>query len=184
MATVALPKCESPWDDDEHYEVINGHRVKTPRMGTYETLIASIINHVLGSFARTNRLGRVVVEMLFLIEAATGLKRRPDLAFVSYDRWPRNRRPGPNDAWDVVPDLAVEVISPTNRADEVQEKILDYFRTGVRLVWVIYPNQRQVYVYDAPTRIRVLQDGDELDGADVIPGFRMPLKALFDEEAE
>ena len=83
------------------------------------------------------------------------------------------------ESWDVVPDLAVEVISKTNSANAVARKIEEYFQAGVSLVWVIYPGTSKIYVYDSPTRVRILQLGDELDGEEVIPGFRVPLSTLF-----
>jgi Uma2 family endonuclease len=86
--------------------------------------------------------------------------------------------------WDVVPDLAIEVVSPNNSADEVQDKRLEYFRAGVSVVWVIYPRQREVHVYTSPTSVTILTAEQELDGGQLIPGFRLPLSALFDDEPE
>jgi Uma2 family endonuclease len=142
--------------------------------------------YLIEHFGRLGRQGRVVIEVLFRINVSTNLQRRPDLAYVSYERWPRRKRPAPKDAWNVVPDLAVEVVSEHNSANEIQAKIQDYFRCGVRLVWVVYPMQAQVFVYDSPTRIAVAQRGDSLDGGEVLPGFRLPLDALFatDDEPE
>jgi Uma2 family endonuclease len=171
-----------PPDNHEHYEVVDGQRAETPRMGTYETDVANELNGHLWQFARTNGLGKTEVEMLFRIDVARDLQRRPDVAFVSFQRWPRGRRAAPNDAWDVVPDLAVEVVSPSNTAAAVLVKVRDYFQAGVRLVWVVYPAEREVYAYESPTIIRVLQPGDDLDGGDVLPGFRLPLATLFEEE--
>jgi Uma2 family endonuclease len=169
-------------DDDVLYEVVNGQRVELPPMGAYEVDLASILLQFLGPFARAQNLGRVVVEMLFLIDATARLQRRPDVAFVSYQRWPRGRRVPHANAWDVVPDLAVEVVSPTNTAYEVVEKVQDYFRTGVQRVWVVYPNVEQVYLYDSPTQVRVLMRTDELDGEALLPGFRLPVATLFEAE--
>jgi len=86
----------------------------------------------------------------------------------------------------VVPDLAVEVVSENNSANQIQAKIQDYFRCGVRLVWVVYPMQEHVHVYNSPTQIAVAQRTDRLDGGDVLPGFSLPLEALFatDDDAE
>jgi Uma2 family endonuclease len=167
-------------DDETHYEVFNGQRVATPRMGAYESCLANdLAYYIIEHFSRFGRPGRVVVEMLFRIDVATDLQRRPDVAYVSYERWPRRRRPAPKGAWNVVPDLAVEVVSENNRANEIQDKIQDYFRGGVRLVWVVYPQQSQVFVYESPTRINVADQEDVLDGGEVLPGFRLPLEALF-----
>src|SRR5207249_957331 len=106
--------------------------------------------------------------------------RRPDVAFVTYERWPMNRPiPLTDNAWDVVPDLAVEVSSRHDLAEELVQKLTEYFQAGVRLVWVIYPKQRLVYVYESPTQVRGLTQSDELDGGTVLPGFRLPLANLF-----
>ena len=84
-----------------------------------------------------------------------------------------------------MPDLAVEVVSPTNTAASIPEELRDYFRCEVRLAWVIYPSTREIYVYSSPTVIQVLQAGDSLDRGDVAPGFRLSLATLFgDDETE
>ena len=126
-----------------------------------------------------HKLGLVVTETLFVLDAQRNLKRRPDVAFVSYPRWREDRVPR-TEAWDVVPDLAVEVISPTNLAEEIDDKITDYFTAGVRLVWVLYPASGRVYVYQSPERVTGLERTDELEGGDVLPGFRLPVAALFE----
>ena len=126
-------------------------------------------------------LGCVVPEMLFLLEDSPELKRRPDLAFVSAERWPIGKRVPRTEAWDVIPDLAVEFISQSNSADEVAGKIDEYFHAGVRQVWVVYPVTSKVQVYESPTRVKILQLGDELQGDPLIPGFRLPLSELFGE---
>ena len=169
---------------DLPYEVVSGQRVELPPMGAFESWIASTLAEFLASHVRGQRLGRVPVEILFLIDRKSNLQRKPDLAFVSYDRWPRNRPVPQAPAWDVVPDLAVDVVSTTNSAVSIQEKVLDYFRTGVRLVWVVYPRTEQVYVYESATKVQILQHGDALDGAAVVPGFRLPLATWFDQETE
>ena len=111
-------------------------------------------------------------------------KRRPDVAFVSYDRWPRQRRIPRAEAWDVVPNLVVEVISPSDRGNDIVDKVAEYFRAGVACVWVIFPSQEQGYVYTSPTQVRILTRPDELHGEPVLPHFRLSLVSLFDEVAE
>ena len=83
-----------------------------------------------------------------------------------------------------MPDLAVEIISLTNTADEVAGKLEEYYQAGVRLVWVVYPVQMKIYVYTSTSQIRVLSPGDELDGGDVLPGFRLPLRELFEKAGQ
>jgi Uma2 family endonuclease len=165
----------------EHYEIINGVCVETPRMGVYETWIASFLFEKMIPIARG--LGRVVVEAMFNLDPE-GNNRRPDLAFVSYNRWPRTRRVPKAAAWNVVPDLAVEVVSPSNRAAEIVTKTEEYFRAGVRLVWVIFPEEQLVQVWDSPSACRVVRVGQSLEGGEVIPGFQLSLAELFEEGIE
>jgi Uma2 family endonuclease len=169
--------------DDMLYEVVDGQVVEKI-VGAREIEIAAILGGYLFHFARVNRVGRSLVEFLFRINVKKDLQRRPDVAFVSHSRWPFHRRVPDVPVWEMVPDLAVEVISPSNTAFEVQKKIHDYFEAGVAQVWVVYPDQAEVYVYASPTQIHVFQARQELDGGDLLPGFRLPLALLFDDEAE
>ena len=171
-------------DGDILYEVVDNQIRELPPMSARETLFASSLFRFLGPFAWNNGLGQVASEMLFLLSAARNLQRRPDLAFVSFDNWPRGKLvPGTN-AWEVVPDLAIEVISPTNGANEIIEKIDDYFACGVRRVWVVYPLFAKFYDYDSPTSVHILTRFDILDGGQVLPGFQLPLSELFEVPIE
>jgi len=166
------------------YEVVDGQVVEKPPMGAFESVLASFLARWLAPYADENHLGLVVTETLFLIDPTKKLKRRPDLAFVSKERWPLKRSVPRKEAWEIVPDLAVEVISESNLADEVEVKREESLRAGVRQVWVIYPVTSKVYVYDSATSVRILQLGDDLDGGSLLPGFRLPLAVLFGQEDE
>jgi Uma2 family endonuclease len=170
--------------DEKHYEIVNGERLELPPMGAYQSVLASFLVHNLGSFAWTNDLGRVVSETLFQLDREGKLQRRPDAAFVSFKRWPKKRRVPDSSAWDVIPELAIEVNSPSNTANEILQKILDYFNAGVLCVWVIYPSAGQVYVYSSPTETVILTTKDHLEGGSILPGFRFPINQLFDSEAD
>jgi Uma2 family endonuclease len=169
----------SPVPDDCFYEVIDGQIVVLPPMGVYECGIASLLALTLGPVVRDRKLGRVVAETMFWLNRSGKLKRRPDLAFVSAKRWPLDRKLPRGEAWEIVPDLAVEVVSETNSANEIALKLVDYFRAGTEQVWVIYPAIRQVYLYASPTSVRILAEPGEIDGDNLIPGFRFPLTELF-----
>lgn len=183
-AEVSEPERVEAWPIDEtydHYEIVDGARVELPPMGAYEIVLASTLDQFLGPHVRRDGLGRTATELLF--DPGAGLpNRRPDLAFVSYERWPKGRRVPSANAWPVVPDLVVEVVSRTNYADEVIEKVQEYLRAGVRLVWVVYTTIRQVYVFDSPTSIRIIPRDGTLSGGDVVPGFALPLTTLFEDE--
>jgi Uma2 family endonuclease len=167
-------------DGGEHYEVINGERVELPPMGAYQSVLASFLDQVLGPFARMKGQGRVVVETLFQLDREGKLQRKPDIAFVSYKRWPKNHRVPDTKAWDVVPDLAIEVNSPSNTGDEILQKIQDYFRAGVLCVWVVYPVTEQIFVFSSPAKNVILTKADYLDGESILPGFRFPVAQLFE----
>ena len=170
--------------DDLLYEVVDDQVVELAPMGAYEIRIASVLTMYLETFARQHQLGRTVQGMLFDLTATVQRQRRPDVAFVSYDRWPRQRRVPRTEAWGVVPNLVVEVVSPTDRVDDVVDKVAEYFRAGVECVWVSLPSREQVYVYESPTQVRILTRDDELHGEPVLPQFRLPLTALFEEAEE
>ena len=172
--------------DDMLYEVVDDQIVELGPMGAHEIWLATELVIHLGTFLRQHQLGRAVQEMLFDFTAMVQRKRRPDAAFVSYERWPRQRQVPHTEAWEVVPNLVVEVISPSDKGDDILDKVAEYFRIGVECVWVIFTSQKQVYIYTSPTQVRILTRADELYGEPVLPHFRLPLAALFEdiEEAE
>jgi Uma2 family endonuclease len=102
---------------------------------------------------------------------------------VSFFCYPRSTVTSPEDpdanAWDVIPDMAVEVTSPSDLAEVQRRKVLEYFRVGVRLVWVVYPNLRVVDVYETPTSVRVFGPDDALTADPILPGFQLSLADLF-----
>jgi Uma2 family endonuclease len=170
-------------DSDALYEVVDGEIVETPPMGIYEAWLASFLYGELHSYLKVHGCGRAVVEPLIDFTEAVGRKRRPDLAYVSYDRWPREKQMPRTEAWKVAPDLVVEVVSPSNQVDEVIDKVAEYYRAGVQRVWVIYPTQRQIYVYSTPTDVRIVAENEELSDEKLLPGFRLALNTLFDDTA-
>jgi Uma2 family endonuclease len=169
--------------DEPLYEIVNGQRVDIPPMSAYATWLAARLHMRLGLYAEDKGLGTSVPEMLFVLDAEHNLRRRPDVAFVSTARWPLDRALPETGDWEVVPDLAVEVISPNDVFKDVLAKVREYFHYGAQVVWVIAPEERQVYVYDSPTHVHVLAGQDELTGSEVVPGFRMPLGQLFQPAA-
>jgi Uma2 family endonuclease len=183
MATVASERPEILSEPDGLYEVIDGRVVEKP-MGVYECWLAGEVFDLLNRHVKGDSLGRVVQEMIFDLRPAVDRERRPDVAFVSFERWARNRQVPRTRSWAVVPDLAIEIVSPTNTADEVADKVGEYFRVGVRLVWVVYPRHLKIYSYRSPTDLRVLAVGDELDGGEVLPGFRARLESMFEQPEE
>lgn len=166
-------------DAADWYEVINGERREIEPMGAYENLLASELSYLLGMFVKKNRLGLVAVEVLFSLRSEPLLQRKPDVAFVSKTRCQQNRIRRTS-AWNVVPDLAIEFVSATNLADEIDAKLVDYFATGVQQVWVIYPETRRVYVYQSLQSARGYSEHESIDASPVLPGFTFRLADLID----
>jgi Uma2 family endonuclease len=169
--------------EDSLYEVVDGQRVEKPFMSVRGIRIAFLLAWHLEVYARKKKRGRAVVEGIFDLPLPGGNKqRRPDAAFVSYERWSKNRPLPHTDPWPVVPNLAIEAISKNDHAEPILDKLQEYFDAGVQLVWVVYPKQRLIYVYESPTRPQVLTAAQELTGGDVLPGFQIPVAALFEDE--
>lgn len=125
------------------------------------------------------KVGWPVAEMLFILKQDPLLRRKPDLAFVSAERWPTDEPAPAEAAGRVVPDLADEIVSPTDLFPDLMSKIEQDFAAGVRLVWVIHPAFRKVHVYQSPKAVAILDQSDTLDGGDEIAGFVMPLIRIF-----
>jgi Uma2 family endonuclease len=179
--TLPLAADTGPIEPDGLYEVVDG-QIMEKTLGAYEVDIANLLKDLLAVFAAQHGLGRVHMEALFLIDSVRGLKRRPDLAFLSRDRWPIGRRAPRKDAWDVIPDLAIEIVSPSNSASEIILKVTDYLRAGVRLLWVIYPLESMAQVFDSDSTSQIITNEGILEGGAVLPGFQLPLATLFADE--
>ncbi len=165
---------------DSLYEVVGGVAVEKPPMSAMEVWVASELAAHLRAFVVAGGLGRVFIEMLFQLGPDLP-RRRPDAAFVSAGRWPAARLIPSDEALDVVPDLAIEVVSRSNAAPDVEKKLREYFRAGVRRVWLIYPTERSAYDYDGPKSVRRLVEGDALEGGELLPGYRLALAELFEQ---
>jgi len=85
------------------------------------------------------------------------------------------------EAWEVVPNLAVEVVSSSDSAERVMTKVAEYFQVGVECVWVIWPSQEQIDVYESPTSVHILMRTDTLYGESVLPHFQLPVADLCDD---
>ncbi len=135
------------------------------------------IGFALESYARSSKSGRVTVESGMLTEDGPDTVRGPDVAFWSFARLPLNQTPVV--FANIAPDLAVEVVSPSNSRKEVAKKVREYFAAGGPMVWVVDPDERTVTVYRKPGDGKVLWDDATLTGDDVLPGFSCPVSDFF-----
>ncbi|QEH37828.1 hypothetical protein OJF2_64190 [Aquisphaera giovannonii] len=149
--------------------------------GFDESIEALLLASALMNYLRVHDLGKVVGAdgMMRLIP---GLVRIPDVAFLSWGRFPKGRRRR-GEIPAVVPDLVVEILSRGNTRKEMARKLGEYFRAGVRLVWYVEPRTKTVRVDSSPDEVVALGEGDSLDGGDVLPGFALPICPWLDEAA-
>jgi len=161
-------------------ELVDGVLVEKT-VGYYESYLAMRLGHFLIEFVEQRRLGIVAGEA-GMMRLSAGLVRIPDVSFVSWKQLPGRRVPRVPIA-DLAPDLAIEVISPSNTTREMERKLRDFIDAGVRLVWYVHPEPQEVHVYTAE-RQEALTIDQELSGGDVLPGFVLPLRQLFEEPEE
>ncbi len=163
--------------DENHYELIRGELMMMGPAGPRHGKFASRLDRAIGNHVEAHDLGEVyTAEPGFQLEADPLTIRAPDVAFVQRSRIPEGEPAG---FWPLAPDLVVEIISPSETARDIHEKLDDYLRAGTCLIWLVYPDNNTVMEYRAPEQARVLTINENLEGEDVLPGFRYPLKQLF-----
>jgi Uma2 family endonuclease len=166
-----------PENSDRRFEYIAGEIVEVVS-NDIASEIAINIAAELRQFLKQNPLGRVTgADGGYII---AGHRYIPDVAFISYQR-----QAGPSgEAYNpTAPELAVEVVSPTDRIDKLMIKVGNYLAVGTR-VWVVYPDTREVQDYAAGQAVQVLDENGTLDGGEVLPGFTLPVKDIFPTERE
>jgi Uma2 family endonuclease len=158
-------------------ELIDGTLVEKA-MGSPESFIALEIVFALRTYLVHHDIG-FLYGADGLIQVRPWRVRGPDVSFTSWLKRPERTVPS-NPISDLVPDLAVEVLSPRNTRREMERKLEDYFAGGVKLVWIIDPKTRTAEVYTGPDDMTPLDESGSLDGGDVLPGFSVPLATLFE----
>lgn len=164
--------------DGHRFELIDGQLLKRA-MGAKSSRTAQNVNFELERHARENKTGLVFAPDCGyqIFSWAPNQVRYPDGSFVPKGRLPNDEPPDGH--MRIAPDLAHEVVSPNDLAEEIEERVSDLLRAGVSLVWVFYPRSRNVYVYRQGGSALRLAAADELSGEDVLPGFRCRVEDLF-----
>ncbi len=157
-------------------ELVDGVLVEKP-MGATESLLAGAFIQYIRNYLERHELG-TVLGADGTLRLRPGLVRVPDVSFISWDRIEGDEFPH-DPIPELAPDLAIEVLSEGNTRKEMERKLREYFTHGARLVWIVDPQDRAVDVYTSPDDRRRLRNGQTLDGGDVLPRFRLPLRKLF-----
>jgi Uma2 family endonuclease len=163
--------------DGKWQSLVRGEVVEEMPPGGLHGTTASEIVVRLHAWARSGPRGHVGVESGFVLARNPDTVRGPDVFYVGPDRAPDTGVP--EAFWDVAPDLAVEVVSPSEKAADVREKVRDYLVAGTRLVWVVYPRTREVVVHTPDGLSRAYGEGDTLEGFDILQGFACAVAELF-----
>jgi len=164
-------------EDGQRHELQAGVLVAEPQPFPRHAQIQARLARALLDFVDPRGLGVVLTEGGFLLSRNPDTIRGPDVSFVRRDRFDADEAeraffPG-------APDLAIEILSPSNRPGEMHAKVADYLAAGSKLVWVIDPDRRVVSVYRMLLAPRRVEAGGVLDGEDVLPGFSLPVTTLL-----
>lgn len=162
-------------------ELVAGEAIELAPGSVEHGRVAGEALFVLKAFLRQNpQIGQVLAnDTGFLLSRDPDTVRGPDIAFVRRERLANIPRRG---FFPGAPDLAIEVVSPNDLAQEVERKVQEYLAAGAAMVWVLYPETRHVMVYRSSGEARVLSMKDALEGADVLPGFTCKVEELFGKE--
>jgi Uma2 family endonuclease len=182
-AEIALPKTPLEAEPEGPYEIIDGRMVEKS-LGVRKAWVAFKLFCALDRFVESSGHGNVVFETLFRLEPDRDRERRPDVAFLSGLRWTVDRPPPRVSSLRAIPEIAVEVVGPTDLANEVQGKVEEYLRAGVRQVWVVYTAHGSIVSHKSLKLAKTHHRGDVLDGGSLLPGFALFVSDVLPEPEE
>ena len=174
---VTADELEKYPDDDYRYELVEGRVIRMSPVGFQHGRVVIDFGARLNAHSRTHKLGAVLTEVGFKLRSNPDTVRAPDLAFIRQDRIPSV---DPRGFWNGPPDLAVEVLSPDDRAPDVRAKVAEYLAHGVPLVMVVDPVRKTVAVSRQEAQPVLLGGEDELDLGDIVDGFRCTVREIFE----
>lgn len=169
-----------PEYDGKHLELSEGMLIEMSPAGGKHGLVALRFGRYIGNHVEVNHLGETTAAetgyILYKNPDSKDTVRAPDVGFISTARIPENGLP---DGYiPFAPDLAVEVVSPNDDAEEIHQKVNEYLKAGTRLVLVAYPKSQTIVVHTTEGS-KTLEKDDLLDGGDVLPGFTLRVKTFF-----
>jgi Uma2 family endonuclease len=168
--------------EDKIYELVDGKLVRRD-MSVVSSWVGGELLRRLGAYVDEDKLGWVWPSDLgyACFPDAPGKVRRADVSFIRAGRLTRGLT-ADEGYCEIAPDLAVEVVSPKEKVNKLDQKIVEYLDAGVPLVWVINPGTRRAHVYRHDGSVTLIREEEELSGEDVIPGFRCRLASILPEK--
>ena len=159
------------WVSDEEYRMA----------GELHGAIATNLIIALGSYVKAHQLGRVYpADTTYILEEdanSVQVMHLPDVSFVAAHRVKTQNR---ETFYQIAPDLAIEIISPSERAADIRTKLKDYLRAGVRQVWQIYPDTQEVVVYSEDGSVQTYETGQTILNVEFLPGLELPISTIFE----
>jgi Uma2 family endonuclease len=163
----------------KHYELIDGTLIEMAPTGGLHGAIEFKIAFLIGAYAQQRNLGQVLVgEVGFYVRGDVHTVRGADVAFIRAEKVPPEGLP--SGFLQIVPDLVVEVVSPSDRSAALAEKVAEWLSFGVEAVWLVYPNTRSVHVYVDLHGSRIFSGAERLEGSGALAGFSAPVQAFFE----
>ena len=166
-------------NDGYKYELVEGKLISMAPTGGKHGKVTARLTWLLAEYVEAHDLGVICgAETGFILQRTPDRVRAPDVSFVAKARIPATGEP--ETYWPFAPDLAVEVVSPSDRFADIEAKGGEYFQAGTQLVWVIDPGSRSIFVYRSAQGVRTLGEAEELSGENVLPGFACWVSRCFD----
>ncbi len=184
MTTATIPRLITAAEfavmpsEDVRRELVNGELMTSPPPDFTHGATQANAGGILSEFARPRRAGAAFIATGFFISRNPDTVRVSDVAFVSVDKLPGDRLP--NKLFPFAPDIAVEVISPSETPADARERALMWLEAGSALVWTLFPDSRSVTAYRSDGEIMTLGEDDVLDAAPVLDGFSVKVSEFFD----
>ncbi len=171
-------------EEECRYELVRGKLISRLWAGVRYAIASSNLLFSLGMHIRANKLGKTYpANTGFQIESDPDHVRAPSVAFVNDERMKpvmRDFETYRDRYFPGAPDLAVEVVIPSDTYFYIEDKVADWLNTGTRMVIVVNADLQTAAVYRSPTDVTILTEADTLDGGDVVPGWRMPVSEIFE----
>jgi len=179
--TITASEFASLSDEDCRHELTAGWVISEPFPSLRHDEVRKRLERILDAVVARQRLGAVFGHVGFVLARDPDTVRGPDLSFVTRERLAGNDN---SHFFEGAPDLAIEILSPSNRPHQIQAKVDDYLTAGCRLVWVVDPLRRSVTTYRVLLAPQVFLVDDELDGGDVLPGLRILVGSIFESPCD
>jgi Uma2 family endonuclease len=163
-------------EDGNKHELSEGELVIMPPVKSLHSLVALAVLEILQAYLKQHPLGRALPEAAYVLSRSPLTVRQPDISVLSNERILAT---GEDDYFEGAPELAVEVISPSDTADDMGIKVEQYLRFGAKQVWVVYPKRKRVHVHRPDQAMAALDQTQTLEGGDLLPGFSVKVADLI-----